>query len=105
MLQSDTYKASISLKAESLGDLNEVLDLIANASGISLVTKATISTSISIEAESIDFLRRVLDGIADAIGGTLAEVDVNAKAPMDVYRNRRLDPTPMERAISRAGEE
>ena len=101
MLKSDTFKASIALKAESLGDLNETLDLIANATGIHLVTKATISTSIAVESETIEDLRRILDGIAGAVSGSMAETEVSAKAPMEVYAagSRRLDLTPMERAI------
>lgn len=101
MLKSDTFKASIALKAESLGDLNETLDLIANATGIHLVTKATISTSIAVEAETIEDLQQVLSGIAGAVRGSMAETEVSAKAPMEVYAtgNRRLDLTPMERAI------
>jgi hypothetical protein len=102
MLQSDTHKATITLKAETLGDLNEALDAIANASGNTFAVKATISTTITVEAGALSDLGLILDGIATAVA--FSAVEVTAKAPLAAYRQRRLDATPMERAIHEASE-
>ena len=91
------HKATISIKAESLGDLNEALDAIASAMNVSLAAQLSFSTTIGIEADHLPHLRTMLDDIAEAVASS--ECEVAAKAPLAAYRNRRLDPTPMERAI------
>lgn len=95
-----TYKATISIKAETMRELVAALQSIGEAANMSVVLGAAVSTSIAIETDDMDDLRLALESITDALADTA--VEATAKAPLAAYRNRRLDPTPMERMINRA---
>ena len=98
---TDTFKATIAIKAETLRDLTDALQSIGESANVSFVLNATISTSIAIEADEADDLRLALDGIAEALEDAEG-VQATVKAPANVYARRRLDATPMERMIRRA---
>lgn len=97
----DTHKATISLKAESLAALVEVLDRIAVDAQMQIVQNANVSTSIVIEADDISDL---IDALGDVAGAVARSDGVEAKiaAPATAWDGRRIDLTPMEKMINEA---
>lgn len=101
MAKSETVKATISIKAESMYALTNALESIAERATMQIVTGASVTTSIALEADDADDLSDALSAIARAC--SLCEgIEASAKAPMSAWDGRRLDPTPMERMINEA---
>ncbi len=98
-MAKDTTKATISLKAESLSDLIDALEAIAQDAGMQIVMQATVSTSIALEADDISDLGTAIGDIAQAID-RLDGLECKVSAPGSVWHLARLDPTPMERMIN-----
>ncbi len=97
-MAKDVYKASISLKAESLIALTEALQRIAEDAGMQIVMHASVTTSISLEADDLSDLSLAIGDIAGAIERS-EDVECKVSAPGSVWHRQRLDPTPMERYI------
>lgn len=94
-------KASIALKADSLIDLCNALQAIAEQAGMIIVQDATISTSIAIETSDLDDLVSALGDVTAAVEASDG-VECKVSAPGSAWHNRRLDLTPMERMINSA---
>lgn len=101
MKQPETIKASVSIKAESMPALVRALTRIADE-GMTIIQSAAVSTTISLESGDIDDLDFALRCIAKALGKS-DDVTAKISAPATIWDGRRLDPTPMERAINAAG--
>lgn len=100
-MAKETVKATVSIKAESMSDLTNALESIAERATMQIVVGASVSVSIVIESDDADDLSEALSAIARAV--SLCEgIEASAKAPMTAWHGRRLDPTPMERMIDAA---
>jgi hypothetical protein len=100
-MAKDTFKATVSIKAESMYALTNALESIAERATMQIVVGASVSTSISIESDDADDLSTALSAIAHAVG-LCEDIESSVKAPMAAWDGRRLDPTPMERMINEA---
>jgi len=100
-MKTETHKANITIKAESLSALVEALDRIAVAANMQIVQNATVSTSIAIEADDISDLITALGDVAGAVARSDG-VEASIKAPATAWDGRRIDLTPMEKMINRA---
>ena len=98
MAKTEVFKASISLKAESLSALIAALDQIALDAGMQIVMQANVAASIALECDDLDDLGLAISDIAGAIGRSDG-VECKVSAPGSVWHHRRLDATPMERYI------
>jgi hypothetical protein len=94
-------KASISLKADSLVDLVNALQAIAEQAGMVIVQNATVSTAIAIETSDLDDLVSALGDVTAAVEASEG-VECKVSAPGSAWHGRRLDLTPMERMINSA---
>jgi len=101
-MAKETTKATISLKAESLSDLIDALEAIAQDAGMQIVMQATVSTSIALEADDISDLGTAIGDIAAAVNRSEG-VECKVSAPGSVWHLARLDPTPMEAYINKLG--
>ena len=101
MAKNETVKATVSIRAESMYALTNALESIAERATMQIVASAAVSTSISIDADDADDLSEALGAIAQAIGYSDG-VECKIAAPGAVWHGRRLDLTPMERAINSA---
>lgn len=95
------HKATITLKAESLGALLNAIEAIAEQAGMTIVANATVSTSIAIESEDLDDLVTALGDVTAAVAASDG-VECKVSAPGSAWHGRRLDLTPMERMINSA---
>lgn len=100
-MSKETIKATISLKADSMMDLSNALQAIAERANMRIVQSATVSTSISLDSEDLSDLIMALSDIASAVEASDG-VECKVSAPGSAWHNRRLDPTPMERMINEA---
>lgn len=103
MAKEQTFKATITIKAESLAALVEALDRIAVDAQMQLVQQATVSTSLAIEADDMSDLITALGDIAGAVARSEG-IEAKVSAPMTAWHDRRIDPTPMERMINDASD-
>lgn len=98
-MKTDTVKATISLRADSLVDLVNALTRIAEDAGMVIVQQATVTTSIAIETGDISDLVTALGDVTGAIERSEG-VECKVSAPGSAWHGRRLDATPMERYIN-----
>lgn len=100
-MAKDVTKATVSIKADSLGCLIAALEQIAQEANMRIVQNATVSTSMALESEDDSDLGLAIGDIASAINRTEG-VECKISAPGSVWHERRIDPTPMEVLINRA---
>ncbi len=98
---ADKFKASITLKSDSLIALTEALQRIAEDAGMQIVMHANVTTSIALEADDLDDLALAIGDIAGAVERS-EDVECKVSAPGSVWHRQRLDPTPMEKMINQA---
>jgi len=100
-MTKDVTKATVAIKADSMGCLIAALEQIANEANMSIVMNANVSTSIALESEDDSDLGLAISCIASAINRTVG-VECKVSAPGSVWHERRIDPTPMEVLINKA---
>jgi len=102
-MPKEVIKATVSIKAESLGSLQNLLETIAERAGMTIVADASMSTSMAIESVDSDDLRDALTEIARAVAHSDG-CEAKIAAPAEVWTGRAVvaGPTPMERMINQA---
>lgn len=96
----ETIKATISIKAETMQQLIDMLQRAADE-GAQLVQNAGVSTSIKLEAFDAGDLSEAISDVLHAVN-TSDGVTANVNAPHTVWDGRRAAGlTPMEQYINR----